>query len=125
MSLDRIQEAYHHRTDYAHGAGFDRDAATRDLSGMTTLSRFSDPAAMEFTAADMLAMGQSVVARAVEHIAALPQQPAIGDVDAADLCRALRESAPEDGSELEPLLDQLFDDVIPRSFTPPSPGYLA
>ena len=26
---------------------------------------------------------------------------------------------------LEPLLDALFDDWIPRSFTPPSPGYFA
>jgi aromatic-L-amino-acid decarboxylase len=46
-------------------------------------------------------------------------------VDAAELCRAMRESAPDRGVALEPLLDQLFGDWIPRSFNAPGPGYLA
>src|SRR5262249_11708024 len=37
----------------------------------------------------------------------------------------LRESAPERGEALGPLLDLLFDTCIPRSFTAPGPGYLA
>lgn len=74
----------------------------------------------------MQAMGEAVVTRAVAHLASLADQPSSGDVDAADLCRALREpSAPETGTALEPLLDQLFDELIPRSFTTPGPGYLA
>ena len=48
-----------------------------------------------------------------------------GDTDAAALCRSLRESAPEQGSPLGPLLDQLFHDWVPRSFTTIGPGYLA
>ena len=84
----------------------------------------TDAAAMEFSPDQMLAMGRAVVERAVAHIAALADQPARGDVNAADRCRALREPPPEQGADLEPLLALLFDDLIPRSFTTPSPGYL-
>ena len=70
-------------------------------------------------------MADEVVQRCIAHIASLDRQPACGDVDAAELCRALREPAPQHGAALEPLLDQLFRDWIPRSFTAPSPGYLA
>jgi aromatic-L-amino-acid/L-tryptophan decarboxylase len=73
----------------------------------------------------MRAMADDVVERCIAHIASLGQQPSCGDVDAADLCRALREPAPEHGSDLSPLLDSLFRDLIPRSFTAPGPGYLA
>lgn len=80
---------------------------------------------LEFTADEMLAMADEVVARSVDHVANVNLQPARGDVDAAELCRALREPAPEQGSSLGPLLDHLFDTCIPRSFTTISPGYLA
>jgi aromatic-L-amino-acid/L-tryptophan decarboxylase len=73
----------------------------------------------------MRAMADQVVGRCIAHIASLDRQPACGDVDAAALCRAMREAAPEQGVALEPLLDELFADWIPRSFTAPSPGYLA
>jgi aromatic-L-amino-acid/L-tryptophan decarboxylase len=80
---------------------------------------------LEFSVAEMRAMAGSVVERCIAHIAALDRQPVCGDVDAAALCRALREPAPQQGVALEPLLDALFRDWIPRSFTAPSPGYLA
>jgi aromatic-L-amino-acid/L-tryptophan decarboxylase len=73
----------------------------------------------------MRAMADEVVSRSVAHIESLGRQPSCGDVDAAALCRALREPAPERGVALEPLLDELFQDLIPRSFTAPGPGYLA
>lgn len=76
----------------------------------------------------MRALADRVVSRCVDHIASLPQQPASGDVDApgaADLCRGMREPAPEHGVPLDPLLDDLFQKWIPRSFTAPGPGYLA
>jgi hypothetical protein len=38
----------------------------------------------------MLAMGQAVVARSVDHLATLDRQPSCGNVDAAELCRGLR-----------------------------------
>lgn len=51
--------------------------------------------------------------------------PSRGDVDAAEYCRTLREAAPEEGSALEPLLDHIFDDLVPRSFNTTGPGYFA
>jgi aromatic-L-amino-acid decarboxylase len=83
------------------------------------------PVNLEFSVEQMRAMAAAVVERSVAHIASLDRQPACGDVDAAALCRAMREPAPEHAVALEPLLDALFRDWVPRSFTPPSPGYLA
>lgn len=74
---------------------------------------------------ELRAMTDEVVSRCLEHLGTLGTQPACGDVNAAELCRHLREPAPEDGSALGPLLDLLFDECIPRSFTAAGPGYLA
>jgi aromatic-L-amino-acid/L-tryptophan decarboxylase len=84
-----------------------------------------DPANLEFSAASMQAMGDAVLRRVVAHLATIGEQPVRGDVDAAELCRAMREPAPEHGSVLEPLLDVLFDEWIPRTYNTASPGYLA
>jgi aromatic-L-amino-acid decarboxylase len=85
-----------------------------------------DPANLELSPATMQAMGEAVVTRAVAHLAALPDMPARGDyTDIEALCRSLRETAPEHGTALNALLDPLFDEWIPRSFTTPAPGYLA
>ena len=70
-------------------------------------------------------MADLVVSRALEHVGSLPSQPVIGDVRAEAFCRALREAPPDEPSALEPLLDLLFDQCIPRSFNAASPGYLA
>jgi aromatic-L-amino-acid decarboxylase len=85
-----------------------------------------DPASLDLSPAQMQAMGEAVVARAVAHLAALPEMPSCGDFsDIEALCRSMREDAPEHGAALEPLLGQLFDEWIPRSFTTPGAGYLA
>ena len=84
-----------------------------------------DLANLELTPAQMTAMGLATLDRAIAHIASLPKQPICGDVRAERLCRSMREPAPEQGSELEPLLDALFNDWIPRSFNPGGPGYMA
>ncbi len=80
---------------------------------------------MEFSPARMREMADVVVSRSIDHIARLPGQPSSGDVDAADFCRLLREPAPEHPTALEPLVDHLFDECIPRSFGTPGPGYMA
>src|SRR4051794_31427414 len=83
------------------------------------------PVDLECSPERMRAMADAVVERCIAHIASLDRQPVCGDVDAAALCRAMREPAPPQAAALEPLLDQLFRDWIPRSFTASSPGYLA
>lgn len=70
-------------------------------------------------------MAEEVIARSIDHLASADRQPIRGDVDAAALCRSLREPAPEHGTALDQLLDHLFRDCIPRSFTTIGPGYLA
>lgn len=80
---------------------------------------------LEFSSSQMHAMADAVTSRCIDHIASLPTQPICGDVDVADLCRALREPVPEQGSALHPLLDLVFDTCIPRSFNAASAGYLA
>jgi aromatic-L-amino-acid/L-tryptophan decarboxylase len=86
---------------------------------------------LEFSPADMQAMADAVVARCVEHVATVDRQPSCGDVTTegpggvAALCAAMREPPPEAGAGLDPLLDALFDEWIPRSFTTVAPGYLA
>jgi aromatic-L-amino-acid decarboxylase len=76
----------------------------------------------------MRAMADDVVVRCIDHIAAAAAQPSSGDLNPAEvdaLCRAMREPAPEHGAPLAPLLDQLFHDWVPRSFTTIGPGYFA
>jgi aromatic-L-amino-acid/L-tryptophan decarboxylase len=80
---------------------------------------------LEFSAVDMRAMADQVVARCVEHITTLPQQELYGVRDAEALCRSMRESSPADPTPLSELLDDLFTRYIPQSFNCPSPGYLA
>jgi aromatic-L-amino-acid decarboxylase len=84
-----------------------------------------DPADLEYSPASMQAMGEAVLRRVVAHLSTIGEQPVRGDVDAAELCRAMREPPPERGSALEPLLGALFDEWIPRSYNTASPGYLA
>src|SRR4029453_2354561 len=73
----------------------------------------------------MRAMSNAVIDRVLEHLSSIGDQPVRGAVDTPEDCRALREAAPEHGTPLEPLLDRLFDDWIPRTYNTASPGYLA
>lgn len=87
---------------------------------------FADPASLEFSPDAMRAMGEAVVHRAVEHLATLPDQPAGGIPSTPAFLRALRTPVPPDAPEsLEPLLDLLFQECLPRAFNAPHPGYLA
>lgn len=80
---------------------------------------------LELSPDDMRALGKAALDRVVSFISTLSAQPALGDVHAEELCRALREPVPAAGAAFEPLLDQLFDTLIPRSFNAAGPGYLA
>jgi aromatic-L-amino-acid/L-tryptophan decarboxylase len=85
----------------------------------------TDAANLEMSPAEMRDLAAQVVGRVVDHIAGLGRQPACGDVRAEHLCRSMRESAPEEAAAPAALLDALFDEWVPRSFTAPHPGYLA
>ena len=86
----------------------------------------NDPANLELTAEEMLAMGENVLQRSVAHLTDLQHAPTCGDfTDIEALCRSLKEDEPLQGTSLDALLDPLFDTWIPRSFGTPSPGYLA
>ena len=81
---------------------------------------------LDLSVDQMRAMADAVVSRSIDHLARLPEQPSCGDLSDADaVSRRLREPPPEAGGALEPLLDQLFRDLVPRSFTTIGPGYLA
>jgi hypothetical protein len=80
---------------------------------------------LEYTPQAMRTMADDVVARCIAHIASLPTQPVRGDMDVRALCVQLRESAPEQGTALAPLLDDLFKQWSPRSFSTPCAGYVA
>src|SRR5687768_8843485 len=63
--------------------------------------------------------------RIIAHIESLPTQPAMNVEGATEYARTLVEPLPQRGESYETLLDFLFDDAIPRSFTAAGPGYLA
>ena len=84
-----------------------------------------DPADLELSAEVMRTMGEAALSRLVDHIASLADQPACGDTAAEELCRTMREPAPEHGVPLDDLLGPLFEKWVPRSFNTAGPGYLA
>jgi aromatic-L-amino-acid/L-tryptophan decarboxylase len=84
-----------------------------------------DPANLELPLSEMRALADATLNRVLDHLARVGEQPAVGDTDVEDLCRAMREPAPEGPTPLEPLLDDFFEEWMPRSFTTNGPGYLA
>jgi len=85
----------------------------------------SDPANLELNPDEMRAMGHATLNRVIAHLASLPDQRICGDLQAEALCRSMRKPAPTFGTDLQSVLDSLFDEWIPRSFTPSGPGYMA
>lgn len=61
----------------------------------------------------------------VAHIESLPSQPASNVEGATDYARTLIEPLPRRGQSYDAILEFLFREAIPRSFTSSGPGYLA
>ncbi|MBC8405593.1 MAG: aminotransferase class V-fold PLP-dependent enzyme [Planctomycetes bacterium] len=80
---------------------------------------------MEPSAEKMREWVNRAMEQIVPYLQSLPDQPAAVWQGGADVARSLRESMPEVGSELEPLLKHLFQQVIPHSLNTAGPGYLA
>jgi len=79
---------------------------------------------------EMRRLIEQATERIVTHVASLADQPASyspgGDGPGAEaLARSLREGLPEEGSPAEPLLDLLFERLVPASFNTAGPGYMA
>ncbi len=81
---------------------------------------------LEPSAAEMKDILERVAERVVDHIVSLPDQPASYSGDPRAASRTLSEGTPpEKGTDLEGLLDLVFDDAVPMSFNTAGPGYLA
>ena len=80
---------------------------------------------LEPNAAEMRRLVNEAMNRIVAHIESLPTQPAMNVEGATEYARTLVEPLPARGEAYETLLDFLFEEAIPRSFTAAGPGYLA
>jgi aromatic-L-amino-acid/L-tryptophan decarboxylase len=85
----------------------------------------SDCYPLEPDANEMRRLIDEAARRVIGHIESLPSQPAQNVEGATDFARTLIEPLPQRGEAYETLLDFLFDEAIPRSFTASGPGYLA
>ena len=83
------------------------------------------PYPLEPDAPEMQRLIDLAARRVIAHIESLPSQPAQNVEGATDYARTLIEPLPQRGEPYEALLDFLFDEAIPRSFTSAGPGYLA
>jgi aromatic-L-amino-acid decarboxylase len=63
--------------------------------------------------------------RIVAHVASLPDQPAHELTNADAIARSLAEALPEHGTELDEVLDLVFERAAPVGFNTAGPGYLA
>jgi aromatic-L-amino-acid decarboxylase len=79
---------------------------------------------LEPDANEMRRLVDEAMRRIVAHIESLPSQPAQNIEGATEFARTLLEPLPQEGESYESLLDFLFNDAIPRSFTSSGPGYL-
>ena len=85
----------------------------------------SEDRSLELSPEEFRHLVDRAVKRIIRHVASLSDQAA-ADVDGgADLARSLVEPLPRKGQQLEGLLAQLFDELIPKSFNTAGPGYLA
>jgi aromatic-L-amino-acid decarboxylase len=80
---------------------------------------------LEPDGAEMRRLVDAAMQRIVAHVESLPSQPAMNVEGATEYARTLIEPLPQRGESYESLLDFLFNDAIPRSFTAAGPGYLA
>src|SRR5204862_7239711 len=80
---------------------------------------------LEPDADEMRSLVDEAMSRIIPHIESLPSQPASNVEGATEYARTLIEPLPQRGESYETLLDFLFNDAIPRSFTAAGPGYVA
>lgn len=84
----------------------------------------SSPHPLEPPPETMRELVAEAMERIVAHVASLPDQPASYEGGGAELARSVREPLPEEGTAYGPLLDLLFDRLVPVSLNAAGPGYL-
>src|SRR2546430_12265148 len=84
-----------------------------------------DQSPLEPDANEMRRLIDEAAHRVIAHIESLPTQPAQNVEGATEYARTLIEPLPRHGQSYQALLDFLFREAIPRSFTAAGPGYLA
>ncbi len=80
---------------------------------------------LELSPAQFRSLVVAATSRIERYLEALPRMASAPPSAGAALAREIRMDLPEKGTDLEPLLDLLFDRVIPTSFCTAGPGYLA
>lgn len=80
---------------------------------------------LELSEQAMRTLVEQAMARVVPHLESLPDQPALDLEGADELAFSLAEPLPRGGTELEPLLDLLFRQAVPKTLNTAGPGYLA
>lgn len=80
---------------------------------------------LEPTAEEMRSLTRLATDRIVRHIETLPTQPSLAIEGGRELAAALAEEAPESGAAPEELLELIFEQATPTSFTNPGPGFMA
>jgi aromatic-L-amino-acid decarboxylase len=80
---------------------------------------------LELSAETMRELVDQAMARIVDHITSLPEQPVSYTEGGAELARAQVEDLPEQGRPFPELLELIFDELLPRTYNTASPGYLA
>ncbi len=81
---------------------------------------------LELSGREMRALVDRAMDRIADHIDSLATRPASYQVGGgAALARSLVERLPKQGTNVDQLLDVLFERIVPVSFNTPGPGYLA
>lgn len=80
---------------------------------------------LELTSAQLQQLIAAAWSRLTHFLDTLPQQPAGNIEHAAAVARTVTEPLPEHGISADAVLDRLFQDLLPFSLNPASPGYMA
>ena len=80
---------------------------------------------LELSTETMRQLVDEAMARIVEHIATLPEQPVSYREGGKEIARAHVEDLPQEGAPFSELLELIFDRLLTKTYNTASPGYLA
>jgi len=80
---------------------------------------------LELSSDDIRHMAQQAVEHIVAHLENVAQMPAMSNEGGVELSHRLKESMPEQGTRIEAILEEFFNDIVPCSFNTAGPGHMA